>query len=153
AVLGIDIYLGRHWLDPALPVGKKQKPRHVDQIATNDPALARSLLVRRSSAAMLGRLLWQHWRQTRWLMVLIIVVGLPAAVAVVGVPLWIARVARDRWNPIDPIPFILAAWASIAGSCVFLSDQEQRRYKFFAEHNVPPRLVWLSRQVPWLTAL
>ena len=28
-------------------------------------------------------------------------------------------------------------------------DQEQRRYRFFVEHNIPPRVVWLTRQLPW----
>ena len=36
---------------------------------------------------------------------------------------------------------------------VFLSDKERNRYRFFVEHNVPPRCVWLTRHSLWLATV
>ncbi len=47
----------------------------------------------------------------------------------------------------------MAAFAALMGACVFLSDQERRHFRFFVEHNVPPRYVWLTRQTAWLGTL
>ena len=47
----------------------------------------------------------------------------------------------------------LVAFAALMGACVFLPDQERRNYRFFVEHNVLPRYVWLTRQLPWIATL
>src|SRR6185369_6393105 len=47
----------------------------------------------------------------------------------------------------------LAAFAALMGTCVFLSDQERRHFRFFIEHNVPARYVWITRQLPWMAML
>ncbi len=47
----------------------------------------------------------------------------------------------------------LVAFAALMGACVFLPDQERRHFRFFVEHNVPPRYVWLTRQLPWMATL
>ncbi len=50
--------------------------------------------------------------------------------------------------------FITATVVSaLAGSFAFLPDQERRNYRFFQEHNVRPRYVWFTRQVPWIAIL
>ena len=47
----------------------------------------------------------------------------------------------------------LVAFAALMGACVFLPDQERRNYRFFVEHNVPSRYVWITRQLPWMATL
>ena len=47
----------------------------------------------------------------------------------------------------------MAALAGLMGCCVFLPDQERHRYRFFAEHNIPPRYVWFSRHFVWIPTL
>jgi hypothetical protein len=149
AVLGVDIYLGRHWLDSALPISKRRRSLWSSRIAADDPALARALLVRRSRGAMLGRLLWQHIRQSGWLMLLMAVLFVFLG-GQVGTA--ITAGGAIRLGDVNT-PWPMAVLASLIGSMVFLADQEQRRYRFFAEHNTPPRYVWLARQIPWMLTL
>ncbi|HEY2761582.1 MAG TPA: hypothetical protein VGI75_12585, partial [Pirellulales bacterium] len=40
--------------------------------------------------------------------------------------------------------------ASIIGSMVFLGDKEHDRFRYFVDHNIPPRYVWFTRQLLWL---
>jgi len=52
---------------------------------------------------------------------------------------------------------ILAALAttvvvSLIGSCTFLADQQGHSFRYFAEHGMRPRHVWLSRHVVWGSA-
>ena len=39
------------------------------------------------------------------------------------------------------------------GCFVFRGDQEQARFRFFVEHRVPPRWVWLVRELSWFAVL
>ena len=41
----------------------------------------------------------------------------------------------------------------LLGSSVFLADQTGCRFRFLAEHGIPPRLVWLSRQIRGLLVM
>src|SRR5262249_12338833 len=115
AVLGIDIYLGRHWLDAVVPLRKRQRAATLRQVAPNNPALSRALLVQRSRAAMLGRLLWQHWRQSAWLMIL-----MAALFVAVGGGLIAVFLASGHLQLGDlDIPWSMALIASLIGSMVF----------------------------------
>src|SRR5262245_13786961 len=140
AVLAIDVSLGRHWLDLAIPLRKRYRSAALRQIVANDPALARALLVRRSRAAMLGRLLWQHVRQSGWLMTLMAVLFVAFGG---GLLAYVASSGNLRLRDLA-VPGMTSIVASLMGSMVFLADQERQRYRFFAEHNVPPRYVWMA---------
>ena len=93
---------------------------------------------------MLGHLLWQQWRQSRSLIAVMLFLSI--AVPFLGLK---TMAFLGHGVPIISI----AVFSTLMGAMVFLPDQEQRRYRFFAEHNVPPRLVWLSRHLIWLAVL
>lgn len=38
-------------------------------------------------------------------------------------------------------------FASLTGSCLLLADNEQNRFRYFADRGIAPRRVWLSRQL------
>jgi len=44
------------------------------------------------------------------------------------------------------VTFFITVIAALVGACTFLADKRGQSYRFFAEHAVSPRLVWLSRQ-------
>ena len=48
---------------------------------------------------------------------------------------------------------MIAATAALMGSCVFLPDQEGRRFRYFGEHAVPYRAVWLAKLLTWTSVL
>jgi hypothetical protein len=86
---------------------------------------------------MLARLVWLHWRQAWRLMAL--VVACTAPFVVVG----ILNVRHDAVGP-----FVLAlAPLPLLGVCAFLHDQKGHGFRFLADHGVPPKYVWLSRQL------
>jgi ABC-type transport system involved in multi-copper enzyme maturation permease subunit len=107
-----------------------------------------------SAATMLGRLLWQELRQS-----VVVSACLIALLLLTAVPLWL------RWADVkdDGFPHWLElvigplAWAvfcsSLAGSTVFFADQSGSRFRYLTEHGIPPRLVWLSRQIRGLAIL
>jgi hypothetical protein len=165
-VLGADMYLGLHWLHGGSTNRRRRTSarRSPTTTTTIAPVATRKesvknlhpLLAKRDRSAMFGHLLWQHWRQSRWLTLLmaILFVGLPF----MGTELWkqITTVSRSyqvglSGNKVLLLP--IAILATLIGALVFLPDQEQRRYRFYGEHNVPPRLVWLTRQLPWTVSL
>ena len=109
--------------------------------------------------AILGRLVWQHWRQSAWL---------PAAVgafivpwAILGVEWLIRTLTEESWGPgaypERRVTFVLAVIIALAsvpllGLCTFLPDQWGRSYRFLADRGVPPKYVWLSRQLTTVLA-
>ncbi len=140
-VLALDIFISRRWL-ASIPVAKNRdrlfRKAEKGRLISELPSEARdyesnlfALSAKRDRGAMFGRLIWQTWRQS-WRMMLLMLILFP----VISLP-------------VITMPLV----AAIMGSLVFLPDQEQRRYRFFTEHEAPPRMVWLARQIPWLAAL
>ena len=96
--------------------------------------------------AILGRLVWEHWRQSARFVV--------AALAVVAV-LLMGIVARWRVSEFrgyhvgfkdDPIIFFLGVLPVLAclpllGLSAFLPDQWRNSYRFLADRGVPPKHV------------
>jgi hypothetical protein len=149
AILAIDAYLGLRWLGMAEPVRRGRSAialRTVQRVVSTDSTdqvVASRLLGRSDRSGILAHLLWQHWRQSAWLMLLM---------ASLHVTLTLLIILRSEWpHYIAVIP--LLAFPGLMGCFVFLVDQEQARYRFFVEHNVPPRYVWLTRQLLWLITL
>jgi hypothetical protein len=140
-VFGFDAYLGRRWLAESSRIQNRGglfrqhlaagAPTESTSTATDDSGKLQSLALTRDRGAMFGRLLWQQWRQSRRVMLLMLILFLIISL------------------PVIPMPFM----AAIMGSLVFLPDQEQRRYRFFTEHDASPRMVWLARQLPWLATV
>src|SRR5262249_35266408 len=102
-----------------------------------------------SGGAMLGRMLWQHVRQSGWLMTLMAVLFVAFGG---GLLAYVASSGNLRLRDLA-VPGMTSIVASLMGSMVFLADQERQRYRFFAEHNVPPRYVWMARQIQWVSTL
>ncbi len=145
AVLAIDIYMGLRWLDrseirtrgvllpsPLVGEGLGMRGRRIEQVSVE------KLIATPDRSGMIAHLFWQQWRQSRWLMALM-----------TGVFLF---VGTGTWVMATPSSFsvvFVGLVPALMGAMVFLADQERRRFRFFVEHNIPPRWVWLTRQVPW----
>ena len=103
--------------------------------------------------AVLGRLIWQTWRQSRWLMICIAVVGAlfaltPLQELLRALPLF----DRERLEGMRPALAIAIA-AALMGSCVFLADQESGRLRILTEQGISPHTVWLARELTWICVL
>jgi hypothetical protein len=157
-VLAVDVYLGLHWLHrgsgrarrPGLIRRRPQSAAELRLEYSADTAEVRKLLRRRDRSAMLGHLFWQTWRQSAPTMALLFGMSIVLALAVRWEFSW-----QFNWGT-DPTGFMLllsVCVATIIGCFVFRADQERQHYRYFVEHNVPPRSVWLARQLPWLTLL
>ncbi|MEX0675663.1 MAG: hypothetical protein WD063_01220 [Pirellulales bacterium] len=150
AVLAADCYLGLRWLDGGGRLARRAKlkllrtgSQATTEASATDADFVNTLKTRPDRGQMLTHLLWQHWRQSARLMFLM------AGLQVALVLLVIGSGVPDRESAL----VLMAAMAALGGSCVFLADQERRHYGYFVEHNVPPRWVWLTRQLPWIAIL
>ena len=146
AVLCVDVYLGLRWLQNRPRIQKKSRAFALP--AKGAVAEAESIAefrppVCRSRRAMLWRLLWQYGRHSAWISALLAAL----CVALVGSWFWLAEHGA---SDVVSAAFFVVVFASLMGSFVFRIDQERRQFRFFAEHNAPPRYVWLAREVPWL---
>lgn len=90
--------------------------------------------------APLTRLVW-HEVQQSW--------GLISLFSAIYLALVVVNVFGP---PSVEVVFSLALPAWLMGSCVFVGDQRNAQFRFFAEHGLRPRWVWFSRQLVWFTA-
>ena len=112
----------------------------------------------RKQGGVLRRLLWQQLRQSIGMLILLTAMVVPLLLIAVCVSFYVSIGGR-RLPAMPPelgfsfgLSFFLALLAApLAGACVFLGDQRRRGFRFLAERGVPPRSVWLSRQVIWGT--
>lgn len=165
-VLAIDVYLADSWPEREsgeswLRTIRRQNAHLIDADASNislrdsaaifvrnsiAPPIARIArrFLGRDCSMSLGRLLWQQWRQSARTM------------ALLGA-MYIAAIVVDRLSDRLMIDwrfffsFLLPFAAALVGCFVFRADQRQHGYRFFAEQNVRPTYMWISRVVPWLT--
>ena len=146
-VIAIDIALGARWFREWLfsPAWRRSAgPWEVSGWAFDRAP---------SPPSRLGRLLWQDRRQSAAITAALIAMLLPT---ILFISLrWISpRIALGESSP-GPVTGcvmvlgVIATWLSapLLGASVFLADQTGCRFRFLAEHGVPPRLVWLSRQI------
>jgi tetratricopeptide (TPR) repeat protein len=178
-LLAVDVVLGLRWLHGDLKLRTSAKrgtatgeilplPQgeggvrggdavEVSTAENSNAALLPTLLVRRDRFAMLGRLLWQHWRQSWSLM--LVMAGLfllttLASIGSVGEVFWKATINERNFGVNSDATYVpMGLIGALMGCCVFLADQSRRQFRFFVEHNVPPRYVWFTRQFPWLVVL
>ncbi len=110
-----------------------------------------------SSFAMLGRLLWQEFRQSAAMSAGLIAMLLPMVLYVAADSIFRISVSSHVliWLLNILTPLMFASWfsAPLLGASVFLADQSGCRFRFLTERGVPPRLVWLSRQIRGLSVL
>lgn len=108
--------------------------------------------------AILGRLLWQHWRQSRRMSLIIVSLLIPLVALLIawvirasGEPAWyVQRHAGNMWVPTEQLTFFLGFLLAMAavplfGVGAFLADQRKTGFRFLTDRGVPPKFVWLSR--------
>ncbi|NLF08692.1 MAG: hypothetical protein GX594_12050 [Pirellulaceae bacterium] len=162
AVALADLWLGARWFRE-----KRQRGgRAVPSIAGNGLAAWSDRFLRPSRLTMVGRLAWQHWRQTwRLAAVLVGATTLPLMILIIQ---WLAASkflrgpAFSSWqgegqinNPVWFFFGVVPAFVgvSLLGLTAFHPDQWGRGYRFLADRGATPKYVWLSRQlVCWTSA-
>jgi hypothetical protein len=130
-VIILDVRLGSHWLRGAV-----RKPVSYDEAihVVRTPFSAHCLL----------RLLWQQWRQTWWLIPLVLLAGILQCAFLIYLETFV--ISTD-----GPETFQLtASIAALAGICAFINDRRHQNLAFFASHPVSPLLIWFSRHLVWL---
>jgi hypothetical protein len=144
-----DIWLGSRWLRERI-LGPRTLGRFRFQETLQDEAgeVPLGMLPRR--VAVLGRLVWQQWRQSARMMAGIGALLVPVLLA--GTWVWTTPADIHR-NRLSATILLASLVASLLGSCVFLADQQHRQFRFLAEQGVRPRYVWLSRQLVWIIPL
>jgi len=143
-VFAVDIWLGRRWLrEYPLPWSRPRVSRRQTASTSDSDKAARA-----SSGLVLGRLVWQSWRQSR-ASILLILGGL-AAIFLCCILISI----HNRDQNVLGVPLALFPWAGcVLGSCMYWADQRKQQFRFFAERGIGPRTVWFSRQIVWICAL
>ncbi len=142
-VLAIDVWLALRWriareYDRILSTTTSpERAVVIDSIALAPPAQLAE------NASTLRRLLWQERRQA-WRTMLVF------CFAAFGLLIFYRTTdpLRDEFS----FAFILTVGAilsTLLGSCVFLAEQEGKRFRFFADHGVNARRVWLAKQAVW----
>jgi len=149
-VLAVGFVLGMRWLhgqgDGATGSGRLRGHRRLLKNMIYEASIATPgrLTPSVSRAASLGHLFWQQWRQSSRMMWLI----------PLGSLFLITLALSSRSEDVLGWCMLLVLTATaLTGAQVFLPDQERQSFRFFQEHNVPPRYVWLSRQLPWMVTL
>ncbi len=124
---------------PAQPQSKREK-------VLSDWAFDRTP----STRSMLGRLVWQEFRQSAAISAGLIAMLLPM-VLYIYMPSFYLRSPGPRFDwifglfPMLLLPAFFSA--PLLGSSAFLADQTGCRFRFLAERGIPPRLVWSSRHL------
>jgi hypothetical protein len=146
----VDVWLGRRWFcETASPILHIKRWARLKK--SSKPETLTEYLSHANSWSMFWRLSWQHWRQSAWILIVILVMLAPALVFVCTA-LWMQKPPRNDWLAFVMSIGMLSALAMppLVGSFTFLTDQRLRSFHFFAERGIHPRLVWLSRLWPWL---
>jgi hypothetical protein len=153
-----DVWFAARWFREK----RGRQPKFLPATAAETPPQAIALgrqFQRPQRMAILGRLIWQHWRQSRGALLAMVALILPLlAMLTVWLlrarqdpPWFIERHASEIYRPGGKEFFaltILIALASVPlhGICAFLADQRRNSRRFLADHGVPAQYVWLSRQ-------
>jgi len=147
AAVGVaDVLLARRWLhrgDKPLAVADRGR-------GTEEPAAGRMAgpePLAPCGEVLFRRLLWQQWRQSRRVMLVI-------ALAVVPLTLMAGSLSRisefHQDGGLNILFMLVSLLTGLMGCCVFLGDQRREQFRFFAEHGARPGYVWLTRQAIWI---
>lgn len=135
----LDVWLGLNWLQSLS--APRRRAREANAVKETP--------VRPRKLGMFGRLMWQSIRQSWKSILAVTAIGLLlmfAADLVLATLLGSVSAMFERYVFISLL-FLPALYGALA----FRADQRQRQYRFLAEHAGQPRMVWLSRQLTWLT--
>ena len=143
AVSAADLWLASRWLRDSAATGDANASWEEDVELIHRGRIRLALETRLQGG--FWRLVWQHWLNSRWTL-LAIGFGYLCVAA-----LETQAADSETWNAV-PLGWLVPA-AALWGVTVFLADQRRHAYRFFVEHGVDPRQVWLSRQVVGLVPL
>ncbi len=137
-VLAVDLWLARRWWPAAL------QTRPMATISV--PKAAHALHFPR--LRILGRLVWQTWRQSWPMMAWMLV--LTFCIQWAWVPLLSTYAPMARWNP----SLLLSAILPLAGPAIYSSamlhaDQRSQHCSFLGVHGANGRDVWFCRLLVW----
>ncbi len=137
----VDLAIGLRWLRLS---GADRQRLAGPSAGDRSPAFQAAADVAWQGRRGITALLWQHWRQSARTMV--VVAG--AAVLVTWLTLWAMKTLAwaDEYRLLVSAAILIGA---MFGMGTFLADQQQSGFRFFAEHGVRPRRVWLTRQLLW----
>jgi hypothetical protein len=110
--------------------------------------------------SILGRLVWQHWRQSRRMSLIISLLLVPLVALSIAwmmranqYPAWFLQMhAGEIYLPTERLFFFLVSMLALStvpmlGIGAFLGDQRRNSHRFLTDRGVPPKFVWLSRQL------
>lgn len=145
-LLGLDAALGQRWLGvyPWLPRAAAARGSYSGAAKRRGGGTG--------SLPAFGRLLWHEWRQSRGTLA-------AACGCFLLLFLWIRVMEANHGQPSSGrewlVPgLVLAPWlATVLGALAFSGDQRKHQFRYFAEHGIGARAVWLSRQLIWLTPI
>jgi ABC-type transport system involved in multi-copper enzyme maturation permease subunit len=106
--------------------------------------------------SMLGALLWQEFRQSVAMTAGLIIMLLPSVFFLWME--WMFEIRKESMSAgfvggLATLVFGAALTVPLLGSSLFLADQTGCRFRFLAERGIPPRLVWLCRQIRGLIVI
>lgn len=139
----MNVWLGMRWLRVE-PVERRSPRWRAGAVVAAGASSA--VLLRRNAG--FGRLVWQHWRQSRRLMGTVwfgLLLLAFVAMAVWWVPSRHYQELLIGFCVLSPIA------AALMGVCTFIADQQGSQFRFLVERGISPRKVWLSRQIVWAT--
>lgn len=158
-----DVWLGIRWFRVKRIAGTRLALN-----GTNGAAIATTDVFNTPMRlTIFGRLVWQHWRQSSRLILIVMAAMLLPLLTLAAEWLLTSELPRqESWQMlnrgeltyrIDAIVLFLGLapallGVSVLGLCAFHPDQWGRGYRFLAARGASPKLVWLSRQlVCWTT--
>jgi ABC-type transport system involved in multi-copper enzyme maturation permease subunit len=148
-----DFWLATRWFrEPSQRGLRSAQPTIGADTAARAAALS-DYLLKPERLRIFGRLVWQHWRQS-WRMLLgVSVLFVPiTALGVACLNDVLMRSGRHAAFAPEGIEVFLAVVLALAaipllGCFAFLADQRRQSFRFLADRGVPPKYVWLSRQL------
>jgi ABC-type transport system involved in multi-copper enzyme maturation permease subunit len=151
-VFVVDGLLARRWLVQDTSTVRRLFLRRL-VAPTIEPPMVEARTLARPRRVVIGRLLWQTWRQSRWMMVILAGPGTVIAMFASALALSLSQSSRAS----DIVAYVVGAAAvlvgALMGAATFLGDNECRSVRFLAERGVRARHIWLARELGWLAAL
>jgi ABC-type transport system involved in multi-copper enzyme maturation permease subunit len=135
------------WRSGSRPQAKDRPARGDDRFAPN-------------RVRLFGRLLWQHWRLSRKMLMIFVSLTIPLSFILIqnwingylGYLLFGLAPSERLTNmeavslPINGMAFLALGLVPLMGIAVFYADNRDSA-RFISEHSASPRIFWLSRQV------
>jgi hypothetical protein len=155
-----DVWLATRWFRERRQRSVSPNQAVIDWTGVTRPVEFSKHLCGPSRTATFFRLVWQHWRQSRWMTIAIVALLIPLTGLLT---MWLAQefwshdwffdLRAGRIFPQgDQLLFCMRAFPVLAippllGIITFLADQRRNSYRFLADRGVAPKYVWLSRQL------